>query len=238
MPAPSSTPIDAPTGAPADVAIRVEGLTKTFGRVRALDGVGFSIPAGALVGLVGTNGSGKSTLLKVLGGLVDADGGTAEVFGLHPFRDRHRLRAHVGYAGQDAALDPEMTGRETLHLFEALYGLPRPGRAGRSEDPVTACGLGGCADRPVATYSGGQRQRLHLALAVLHAPRLLLLDEPTTSLDPEGRRDLWQRLAAWSQAGRTILVATHDLADVDAACTHVLPLRAGRILAADHPRRA
>jgi ABC-type multidrug transport system ATPase subunit len=228
MPAPSSTP--------TDPAVRARGVSVTFaGGVRALDGVSVDADRGELVGLVGPNGSGKSTLLKALFGVVPVDGGSVEALGFDPRRDARRLRARAGYAGQDAALDPEMTGWETLHLFHALHGLPRRERARRLGAVVDDFGLADFCGRAVGAWSGGQRQRLHLALATLHAPDLVLLDEPTAGLDPDGRRDLWRRLADWRAASRTVLVATHDLADASAACGRVLVMKAGRIVADGSP---
>lgn len=228
MPAPSSTP--------TDPAVRADGVGKAYpGGVRALDGVSLSIPRGSVVALIGANGSGKSTLLKLLFGIVRPDAGSVEVLGMNPRRDRARLRAAAGYAGQDAALDPEMTGWETLRLFHALAALPRRDRERRLADAAQAHGLSAFCGRRVGTWSGGQRQRLHLALATLHAPRLVLLDEPTASLDPDGRRDLWRRLGDWGDEGRTILIATHDLADAAARCHRVLVLHGGRVVADDAP---
>ncbi|HEX2077924.1 MAG TPA: ABC transporter ATP-binding protein [Longimicrobium sp.] len=229
MPAPSSTPTDA--------AVRAAGLVKAFGGVRALDGIDLTIPAGALVGVIGANGSGKSTLLRILAGITGGDAGTVEVLGRHPRRDRAALRPRTAYVGQDAALDPEMTGWETLRLFHALQGLPRAEREACLAGVAERSGLTGFAERPVATWSGGQRQRLHLALATLHGPELLLLDEPASSLDPEGRRDLWRQLADFRHAGprHAALVATHDLAEVAAHCDLAVLLHQGRVAAADAP---
>jgi ABC-type multidrug transport system ATPase subunit len=228
MPAPSSTP--------TDLAVRADGVGKTFrGGVRALDGVSLAAGAGELVALVGANGSGKSTLLKVLFGIVAPDAGSVEVMGMHPRRDRARLRAAAGYAGQEAALDPEMTGWETLRLFHALAGLPRRDRERRLGEAVEEHGLAEFCARRVGSWSGGQRQRLHLALAALHAPRLMLLDEPTAGLDPDGRRGLWRRLREWQGAGRTTFVATHDLADAAARCDRVLVMHGGRVIADGAP---
>lgn len=220
MPAPSSTQ--------TEPAVRARGLARTFaGGVRALDGVDLDVSAGRLIGVIGGNGSGKTTLLRVLAGILRPDAGEVRVMGTDPRRDRRA----TAYAGQHAALDPEMTGWETLRLFHALRGLPASGRAARLERVVDEYGLRPFAERRVGTWSGGQRQRLHLALEAIHEPRLLLLDEPTGSLDPEGRRDLWRRAAAWRDAGATLLVATHDLAEVQAHCDGVLLLHRGRVLA-------
>jgi ABC-2 type transport system ATP-binding protein len=228
MPAPSSTP--------TEPAVHARGLAKRYaGGVAALDGVDLDVPAGRLVGLIGANGSGKSTLLRVLFGVVAPDAGTLRVLGLDPRREAAAVRARAAYAGQDAALDPEMTGRETLRLFHALRGLPASGRAECLETLVDGYGLAPFVDRRVGTWSGGQRQRLHLALEAMHSPALLLLDEPTSSLDPEGRRDLWRRVADARDAGLTILVATHDLAEVAAHCDRALLLHRGRLIADDAP---
>ncbi|HEU0301694.1 MAG TPA: ABC transporter ATP-binding protein [Longimicrobium sp.] len=227
MPAPSSTPTDA--------AVRAAGLRKAFGGVRALDGIDLRIPHGALVGVIGANGSGKSTLLRILAGITAWDAGEVEVLGLHPRRGRAALRPRTAYVGQDAALDPEMTGCETLRLFHALQGLPRAEREACLVGVAERSGLAAFADRPVATWSGGQRQRLHLALATLHGPELLMLDEPSSSLDPEGRRDLWRQLADFRDVGGTALVATHDLAEVAAQCDLAVLLHQGRVVAADAP---
>ena len=218
-------------------AVRAEGLVKPFGAsVRALDGIRLSIPSGELVALVGPNGSGKSTLLKILYGITVADGGDARVLGLDPRRNRASLRARAGYAEQDTALDPEMTGRETLRLFYALRSLPHRDRDARLAWLAEEYGIDSFYHRPVRTYSGGERQRLHLALEAIHEPRLLLLDEPTANLDPAGRRALWSRLVAWRDSGRTVLVATHDLAEVATYCDRVILLDRGHLLADDAPR--
>ncbi|MEO6049325.1 MAG: ABC transporter ATP-binding protein [Candidatus Kapaibacterium sp.] len=216
--------------------IRLEGVVRTFGAVRALDGIDISLPAGELVALIGANGSGKSTLLKILLGILSADSGRVEVLGLDPRRNRAALSTLVGYAGQDVALDPEITGIETLQLFHALRGHPGVDRERKISAIVEDFGLENFGERLVGGYSGGQRQRLHLALELMHEPQLLILDEPTTSLDPSGRRGLWDRLAAWRDAGHTVLLTTHDLPDVTTYCDRVVLLRNGKLLANDHPQ--
>jgi ABC-type multidrug transport system ATPase subunit len=234
--APSSTPTEARSEVAAP-AVRAEGLVKIFGAgVRALDGISLSIPSGELVALVGPNGSGKSTLLKILYGATTAETGDARVLGLDPRRDRATLRAQVGYAEQYTALDSEMTGHETLRLFYALRSLPYRDRDARLARLVEEYDIGSFYHRLVGTYSGGERQRLHLALEAMHEPRLLLLDEPTANLDPAGRRALWSRLVAWRDIGRTILVATHDLAEAATHCERVILLDRGHLLADGAPR--
>jgi ABC-type multidrug transport system ATPase subunit len=209
---------------------------KAFGAgVRALDGIRLVIPSGELVALVGPNGSGKSTLLEILYGVTAADAGDAQVLGLDPLRDRASLRTQVGYAEQETTLDPEMTGRETLRLFYALRSLPHRDRDARLARLAEEYDIDSFYHRLVGTYSGGERQRLHLALEAMHEPQLLLLDEPTVSLDPAARRALWSRFVAWRDAGRTLLVATHDLAEVAAYCDRVILLDRGHLLADDAP---
>jgi ABC-2 type transport system ATP-binding protein len=217
-------------------AVRAEGLVKAFGAgVRALDGIRLVIPSGELVALVGPNGSGKSTLLEILYGVTAADAGDAQVLGLDPLRDRASLRAQVGYTEQETTLDPEMTGRETLRLFYALRSLPHRDRDARLARLAEEYDIDSFYHRLVGTYSGGERQRLHLALEAMHKPQLLLLDEPTVSLDPAARRALWSRFVAWRDAGRTLLVATHDLAEVATYCDRVILLDRGHLLADDAP---
>ena len=224
MPAPSSTP--------TEPAVAADGVAKRFrGGVQALDGVSFAVPPGTVVALAGPNGSGKSTLLSLVAGILAVDAGSLRVLGMDPRRGGGRLRSMVGYAGQHAALDPEMTGTETLRLFHALHRLPDGDRDARLARIRADEGLGAFCDRQVSTWSGGQRQRLHLALAAMHSPRLLLLDEPTAGLDPDARRALWRRLSDARAAGTTVLVATHDLADAAAHADRVLLFRAGRVVA-------
>ena len=148
---------------------------------------------------------------------------------------KRELRAKLGYAGQDPGLDPELTGYETLRLFHALRRLPGSGRDECLATMVERYELAEYCHRRVGTYSGGQRQRLHLALETLHGPHLLLLDEPTSNLDPGARRELWRHLDVWRGFGNTIIVASHDLPDVEMYCDRVLLLGGGRLLADGHP---
>jgi ABC-2 type transport system ATP-binding protein len=225
MPAPSSTPTE---------ALRAAGVSRSPGGVPALDSVSFAVATGELAAVVGANGSGKSTLLRLLAGLGAPDAGRVEVLGMDPVRDAGALRPRVGYAEQHPALDPEMTGAETLRLFRALRGVPadRPAPEGFSTEDL---GLAPILHRRVSGWSGGERQRLHLALALLHAPSVLLLDEPTAALDPEGRRRFWERLAGHCAAGGAALVATHDLAEAERRCGRVLLLHGGRLLVDGRP---
>jgi ABC-2 type transport system ATP-binding protein len=234
---PASTPERSSTLTEPLAAVRLAEVTRTFGGLRALDGVDCSLERATLVAIVGANGSGKSTLLRLVAGAIAPTSGTVEVFGLDPRADASALRSRVGYAGQDAALDGEITGHETLRLFHALRGLPRRERDDRLRHVIEEFQLAPFCERLVGGYSGGQRQRLHLALETLHAPELLLLDEPTSSLDPAGRDALWRLAAEWRAAGRAVVVATHDLADVERHCDRVVIMKDGRIVADGAPER-
>src|SRR5688500_737850 len=170
---PSSLPID------ARAIVQLDSVTKSFGSVRAFDAVDFVVRASSLVAIIGANGSGKTTLLRVMAGVIAPDSGSVAVLGNDPRSRTTRYERHIGYAAQGLALDPDMTGDETLRLFYALRGLPSDNRDECLSQLVAMFELGPFMKRIVASYSGGQRQRLHLALESMHGPALLLLDEPT-----------------------------------------------------------
>jgi ABC-2 type transport system ATP-binding protein len=217
-----------------ETAAVADGVGKTYASgTTALDGVSLSIESGSVTALVGSNGAGKSTLLMLLSGLLAPSTGAVRVFGL-PAATRS-LRSRVGYAAQVPALDPELTGRETLALFAALYGLLPRRREERVRELASAFGLGKWLGRRVGSYSGGLRQRLHLALGVVHEPELWLLDEPVAALDPAGRADFWGLVERQSEMGRTVVIVTHDLVDVAKRAQTVIILENGRILESGTP---
>src|SRR5438128_3790695 len=168
-------------------AIVVEGLVKRFGTVVALDGIDFEVPAGTVFGLLGPNGAGKTTAVRVLSTILRPDGGRAEVLGHDVARDPRAVRSVIGLAGQYAAVDPNLTGAENLRLIGKLVHLPRGEVAPRAAELLERFGLARARGRPVRTYSGGMPRRLDLAAALVHRPPLLLLDQPTTGLDLQGR---------------------------------------------------
>jgi len=228
MSGPSFTPTES---APALIA---EGVRKSYpGGVHALRGLSLSVSRGEVVALLGANGSGKTTLLRVLAGELEADTGSVRVLGLEAADPT--ARRQVGFATQSKALDPESTGLEALALFHALRGLPSGDPTGRRAQVLETFGLGSFGHRRIGGYSGGQKRRLHLALETLHEPQVLLLDEPTGDLDPEGRRNLWREIGGWRAAGRSIVIATHDLDPVSLWCDRVVVLSHGTVLAGGTP---
>ncbi|MBI3891581.1 MAG: ABC transporter ATP-binding protein [Candidatus Wallbacteria bacterium] len=211
-----------------EVAVRVEGLTKSFGDARALDGVSFAIEGPQIVGILGPNGAGKTTLLAILEGLLSADRGAVSLFG-QPLVAACYPRRRVGVVLQrESALDGITTG-EYAELFAAIYEV-----AGGRESILNEAALGGRETCPVDALSGGEAQRLFLAAATVHQPELVFLDEPTAQLDPENKLRIgrWMRdLASWC----TVVLTTHDLREADAICDRVLFLVGGRLMAQGTP---
>jgi len=219
---------------PHDMAAVANDVRKTYANsTAALDGVSVAIESRCVTALVGSNGAGKSTLLRVLAGLLAPSAGTVRVFGI-PAATRS-LRARIGYVAQAVTLDPELTGKETLALFAALYGLSPRRATERISELASTFGLGPWLARRVGRYSGGLRQRLHLALGVVHEPELWLFDEPAAALDPTGRADLWKLVGQQRERKGTAVVVTHDLADVAAHARNVVILERGRVVATGTP---
>jgi ABC-2 type transport system ATP-binding protein len=218
------------------VAAMARGVSHTFANgIVALDNVSVAIKQGRITAFIGRNGSGKTTLLKVLGGLLQPQSGDVKILGEDAHPPGKSMRSRLGYISQAAELDPEMTGAETLGLFAILYGLPVPARRARLAQLAAEFGLAEHLARPVSEYSGGLRQRLHLAVGLLHEPELLLLDEPTAALDPAGRDFVWEMLKGLQARGLTIVAITHDLADVARHCQSVVLFQRGKVLAAGSP---
>jgi len=233
------------------IAIDVRGLRKSYGAVHALRGIDLTIQAsGQIVGLLGPNGAGKTTLVEILEGLRVASSGTVRVLGLEPATDSKALRARLGVQLQATAFMPELTVVETLKLYGALYP-PSPRLRGTGPVPPASRGTGPQAMAPadvlaqvdlqekakalVRTLSGGQKQRLALAMAMLHDPDLYILDEPTSGLDPAARRQIHDILRALRQAGKTVLISSHYLDEIEALADRVVILSAGEIVADGTP---
>ncbi len=216
------------------------GLGKTYaGGVTAVDDVDIDIAGGSVTAVVGANGAGKTTLLRLLAGALEPSSGEVTLLGLRqPSAHAGPLRALQGklsYIDQDPALDAEMTGRETLRLLAALYGVRAPSAAAAIDDLASRFGVVELLDRQVGAYSGGQKRRLHLACALLHSPEVIFADEPTAGLDGEGARLLWAELDRRAQAGATVVVVGHDLDEIEREAARVIMLDRGRVVASASP---
>jgi len=216
-------------------AIKVEGLVKRFGDVVALDGVDFAAEPGSVLGVLGPNGAGKTTAVRVLTTVLRADAGTVEVLGVDVDRYPNAVRAHIGLAGQFAAVDPNLTGRENLRLIARLTHLDRSTIRRRADELLDRFGLADAADRLARTYSGGMRRRLDLAAALVHQPPVLFLDEPTTGLDPQGRQDLWGVIEELATEGTTLLLTTQYLEEADRLADNIIVIDHGQVIAEGTP---
>lgn len=215
---------------------RICSLIKSYpGGVTALDGVDLELRAGSITALIGPNGSGKTTLLRILAGRLTPTSGTATVLGVDPKTDPAWLRRRVSFISQELALDPEMTGAQTLRLFAVLYGVAGRKIAAKIAELAQSLELLGHLSLRVHAYSGGLRRRLHLALGLLHDPQLLLLDEPTAGLDPSGRAFLWELIRGLAERSVSIAVITHDLVEVERYCDRVAVLNRGKLLVCASP---
>jgi ABC-2 type transport system ATP-binding protein len=218
-------------------AIDVRGLVREFkGGVRAVDGIDLHVAAGEIYGFLGPNGAGKSTTVKVLTTLLPPTSGHATVAGYDVAKEGAKVRAAIGVALQDVALDPMLTGREHMRLQGGLQGIPRGERSRRGDELLARVGLADAADRRSATYSGGMKRRLDLALALLHNPRILFLDEPTTGLDVQSRTALWDEVARLArEEGTTVFLTTQYLEEADVLANRVGIIDQGKIVAEGTP---
>ncbi len=216
-------------------AIAVEQLGKRFGDVVAIDDVSFEVPAGTVFGLLGPNGAGKTTTIRVLSTILRPDSGRALVLGHDVVRHAREVRYEIGLAGQYAAVDPNLTGRENLRLIGRLTHMPRAEILPRAAHLLDLFELSDAADRPARGYSGGMRRRLDLAAALVHRPPVLFLDEPTTGLDPHSRRELWGMIRELVADGTTVLLTTQYLEEADQLAHRVAVIDGGRVIANDTP---
>src|SRR5438093_1006272 len=216
-------------------AVVAEGLTKRYGSVVALAGVDLRVPTATVLGLLGPNGAGKTTAVRILTTIIRPDGGSAQVLGHDVVREADAVRYRIGLAGQYAAVDPNLTGRENLRLIGRLTQLPRRRIPARADELLERFGLADAAGRLVRTYSGGMRRRLDLAAALVHRPPVLFLDEPTTGLDPQGRLDLWDVIRGLVADGTTVLLTTQYLEEADRLAHRIVVIDQGRVIAEGTP---
>jgi ABC-2 type transport system ATP-binding protein len=215
----------------ADNAIYVEDLHKRFGSVVALAGVDFAVPTGTILGLLGPNGAGKTTAVRILTTILRRDGGRAQVLGVDVDDDPQAVRERIGLAGQYAAVDENLTGRENLRLVGLLTHLPERVVRARADELLESFDLADAANRPVRTYSGGMRRRLDVAAALVHRPPVLFFDEPTTGLDPRSRTDLWAMISQLVREGTTVLLTTQYLEEADRLADRIVVIDRGRVIA-------
>src|SRR5262245_30903317 len=220
---------------PVHPAIRVGSLRKHFGSLPALDGIDLEVPTGTVLGLLGPNGAGKTTAIRILTTILRPDGGRAEVLGIDVARDPVAVRFRIGLAGQYAAVDPNLTGRENLRLIGRLAQMPTREVRARAAELLERFGLSDAADRPVRTYSGGMRRRLDVAAALVARPPVLFLDEPTTGLDLQSRGELWQMIRELVAEGTTVLLTTQYLEEADRLAQRIAVVDHGRVIANDTP---
>jgi len=216
-------------------AISVEGLERAFGDVLAVQGVDLAVGEGEIYGFLGPNGAGKTTTVRMLTTLLLPTGGRATVAGHDIVSEARQVRASIGVALQEAALDPLMTGRELIRLQATLQGLPGGEGRRRADDLLERVDLVGAADRRVGSYSGGMKRRLDLAAALVHEPRVLFLDEPTTGLDPVSRKTIWDEVRSLNDEGTTVFLTTQYLEEADQLADNVAIIDDGRIVAEGTP---
>jgi len=219
----------------AENAIVVSDLEKRFGDVVALAGISFSVPTSSVFGLLGPNGAGKTTANRILTTIIQPDGGSATVLGHDVVQDADAARRIMGLAGQYAAVDGLLTGRENLRMIGKLTHLPPTQVRKRANELLEQFGLADAGDRPVRTYSGGMRRRLDLAAALVHRPPVLFLDEPTTGLDIQSRQELWETIRNLVADGTTVLLTTQYLEEADRLAEDLVVVDKGRIIAQGTP---
>ena len=223
-----------PGGGDAQPAIRARGLTRRFGELVAVDGVDLTVPRGNVYGFLGPNGSGKSTTIRMLCGLLTPSEGEIEVLGMRVPEQAEALRLRIGYMTQKFSLFEDLTVRENLEFLAAVYGLDRAATRRRVDELVERYHFADRQKQLAGTMSGGQKQRLALAAAVIHGPELLFLDEPTSAVDPESRRDFWEKLFELADAGTTLLVSTHYMDEAE-RCHRIAILDRGALVADGAP---
>ncbi len=216
--------------------IEVEQITKRFNGFTAVDAISFAVEHGEFFGLLGPNGAGKSTLIRMLTTLIPPTSGTARVLGFDVIRSANEVRESIGVIPQAMTTDVDLSAEENMNIFAKLYGVPRQRREGIVRELLEAVELANWADKPVKTLSGGMRRRLEVARGLVHQPRLLFLDEPTTGLDPASRAAVWEMLTRLKEErDLTILITTHYMDEADKLCDRVAIVDHGKLVALDSP---
>jgi ABC-2 type transport system ATP-binding protein len=228
--------MEAQSQSPSSLAIEVEGISKRFGALLAVDHVSFQVQTGEIFGLLGPNGAGKSTLIRMLTTLTPPTSGTAIVAGHDIIRDPNSVRENIGVIPQNMTSDPELTCAENIGIHARLYGITGARRRQRTAELLESVGLADRANALAATLSGGMRRRLEIARGMVHNPQILFLDEPTTGLDPASRISVWEMITRLrAQQGRTLFLTTHYMDEADRLCDRLAIVDGGRIVALDTP---
>ena len=219
----------------SEPAITATGLAKSYGEIRALDGIDLEAEEGTVLGLLGPNGAGKTTAVRILATLLKPDQGSARIAGFDVVKQAPQLRAHIGLAGQNAAVDENLTGFENLEMVGRLYHLGKGASQTRARELLERFELDEAGDRVAKTYSGGMRRRLDIAASLIARPRVLFLDEPTTGLDPRSRRALWDTIEDRVARGTTVLLTTQYLEEADRLADRIAVMDHGRVIAEGTP---
>ncbi|HKT02997.1 MAG TPA: ABC transporter ATP-binding protein [Rugosimonospora sp.] len=218
-----------------DALIHARGLVKRFGSFTAVDGIDVDVYAGEFFGFLGPNGAGKSSTMRMIGCVSQPSGGTLRILGMDPRRDGVAIRARLGVCPQQDSLDPELTVRENLVSYARYFGIPRRVARARAAELLDFVQLGDRADSRVDPLSGGMKRRLTIARALINEPDIMLLDEPTTGLDPQARHLVWERLFRLKQQGVTLVLTTHYMDEAEQLCDRLVVMDGGRIVAQDSP---
>jgi len=221
---------------PVPAVVEALALSKRYGDLCAVDAIDFAVERGECFGLLGANGAGKTSTLRMVQAVSPRSGGSLRVLGLDPERDGKRVRARLGVCGQEDSLDPDLCVLDNLLLYGTYFGEPRRQTRRRAEELLDFVALGEKARRGIPELSGGMKRRLMLARALINQPELLVLDEPTTGLDPQGRHLIWQKLRELKERGVTMLLTTHYMDEAERLCDRLVILDRGRILAEGSPR--
>ncbi len=224
-----------PHGDPPPYVITAENLTKMYGEVTAVDGISFRVPAGEAFGLLGPNGAGKSTTMKMIGGVSQRTSGSLRIMGLDPDLNGPEVRAHLGVVPQQDNLDEELRVRDNLLVYGRYFGLPMSYLRPKADELLEFAQLTDKAKSKVDALSGGMKRRLTIARSLINEPRILLLDEPTTGLDPQARHILWDRLFRLKEQGVTLILTTHYMDEAEQLCDRLIVVDKGRIMAEGSP---